>query len=58
MGLARHVPPRRPALLLFTLVDVFFDQVRVNEHGPHVVSAAAAVFLDRAARGRRETSAM
>src|SRR5260221_14119920 len=25
--------------LLFTVADVFFDQVRVDEHGPHVVSA-------------------
>jgi hypothetical protein len=37
VGLARRVPPRRPAQLLFTLAYVFFDQVRVDEHGPHVV---------------------
>jgi len=38
VGLARRVPPRRPAQLLFTLAYVFFDQVRVDEYGPHVVS--------------------
>jgi hypothetical protein len=30
------MPPLRPAELLLTLADVFFDQVRVDEHGPHV----------------------
>jgi hypothetical protein len=60
VDLARRVSPRGPAQLLFTLAEVFLDQVRVDEHGPHVAllrqcldPAAGRVGLHRGGQGHR-----